>query len=343
MANFDTSNLVVAQQMLADKYAAPEMRMKPAPAFNLLTNNAPLLMQEIELLRTREDRAVEAHLLARTKRAPVAGRTHNHTGTIDDSAKITLQWSSMADPTTISLKLLDKSVLDFNKVLANKLEQCCLNIIEAKETEAIAYLRANRATQQPAALEGVTFNAATDAIEVDAVEVQQNRFFAWIRSIARQNYFAAGGIDVIASSKMVVLAEFLMAQKDANATNWGYQFQNLNIVESTELRDPNYVNGSTLIMPGAGACALNWIPKQNRDGVGDFYSEVGGFGQFSFGGYQFALHGYAQRADTSATNGNPQDVVLQFELSLDTSYNKAPLIYTTDRTDSVIMEVAQAS
>ena len=343
MANFDTSNLLTAQTILANKYATPEMRMKPAPAFQLLTQNAPFLMESYELLRTREDRAIEAHLLARTKRASGAGRTYNHTGTIDDSAKVTLQWTTKSDPTTISLKLLDKSVFDFNTVLANKLEQCCMNILEDKETETIAYLRAQRATQQPAALQGVTFNAGTHAVEVDAVEIEQKRFFAWVRSIARQNYFGGAMIDIIADSKMAVQAEFLAAQGVANATNWGYQFGNVNIVESVEMRDPNYTQGSALVMPGSGACTLNWIPRQNRDGHGDYNTYVGGFGTFNFLGYDFALHGYTTRADTSASNGNSQDNVMEFELSLDSSYNKAPLVYTTDRTDSVIIEVAQAS
>jgi hypothetical protein len=343
MANFSTANLLTAQTILADKYAAPEMRMKPAPAFALLSNNAPFLMESYEVLHTREDRAVEAHLLARTKRAAGAGRTYNHTGTIDDSAKVTLTWTTKSDPTTISLKLLDRSVFDFNTVLANKLEQCAMNILEDKETEAIAYLRSVRATQQPAALQGVTFSAANHAVEVDAVEIEQKRLFAWIRSIARQNYFGGAMIDVIADSKLAVQAEFLAAQGTANATNWGYQFGNMNIVESVEMRDANYTSGSTLIMPGSGACALNWIPKQNRQGHGDFSTYVGGFGTFNFMGYDFAIHGYTTRADTSATNGNAQDNVMEFELSLDTSYNVAPLIYTTDRTDSVVIEVAQAS
>jgi len=298
----------------------------------------------METLRTREDRPVEAHLLARTKRAPVAGRTHDHTGTLDDSAKETLQWSSMADTTAISLKLLDKSVFDFNTVLANKLEQCAMNILEAKEAEAIAYARAGRATQQPSTLQlAGSFNAANDSIEIDAVEFDQKRFFAWVRSISRQNFFGGAAIDVIADSKIAVLAEYLAAQGTANATNWGYQFGNVNIVESTLLRDPNYTNGVALVAPGAGVCALNWIPKQNREGVGDYYSVLGGFGVFNFLGYTFALHAYAERANTSGSNGNAQDVMMQFELSLDSSYNKAPLVYTTDRTDSVIIQVAQGS
>jgi hypothetical protein len=116
MANFDTSNLLTAQTMLADKYKQPEMRMKPAPAFSLLTGNSNILIEGAETLRTREDRAIEAHLLARTKRASGSARAHNHTGTFDDSAKITLSWTTKKDVTSISLKLTRQIFVRF---------QCC--------------------------------------------------------------------------------------------------------------------------------------------------------------------------------------------------------------------------
>lgn len=341
MANFDTSNLLTAQTMLSAKYAAPEMRMKPAPAFTLLTANSSILMESVETLRTREDRAIEAHLLARTKRNSGSTRAHNHTGTIDDGTKATLSWTTKSDKFAISLKLLDKSVFDFNTVLANKFEQACMNVLEDKETEAIAYLRAQRATQQPT-LKGATFNAANDAVEIDAAEVEAKRFFARMRSVMRQNYFTAN-MDVIADSNVVVNAEFLAAQGAGNATNYGYQFQGLNIAESVELDDSNYTGGAALVMPAGSVGALNWIPKQNRMGWGDYNSYVGGYGVFNFMGYTFAVHGYSQRADTSASNGNEQDVQMEFEVSFDSSYNKSPLNYTTNRTDSVIVEFAQAS
>lgn len=339
MANFDTSNLLTAQTMVADKYKGAEMRTKPAPAFSLLTGNANILIVGAETLKTRDDRAIEAHLLARTKRAAGSARAHNHTGTIDDTAKITLTWTTKSDKFTISLKLLDKSVFDFNTVLANKLEQACMNILEDKETEAIAYLRAQRATQQPT-LKGVTFNAANDVVEVDATE--ESKFFARVRSTMRQNLFS-GQLDVIADANIAVSAEFLAAQGAGNATNYGYQFMGLNIAESIELDDSNYAVGAAMVMPAGSVGALNWIPKQNRQGWGDYNSYVGGFGTFSFMGYQFALHGYAGRADTSASNGDAQDVTMEFEVSLDSSFNKSPLSYTTNRTDSVIIEFGQTS
>lgn len=339
MANFDTSNLLTAQTMVADKYKGAEMRMKPAPAFSLLTGNANILIVGAETLKTRDDRAIEAHLLARTKRAAGSARAHNHTGTIDDTAKITLTWTTKSDKFTISLKLLDKSVFDFNTVLANKLEQACMNILEDKETEAITYLRAQRATQQPT-LKGVTFNATNDVIEVDATE--ESKFFARVRSAMRQNMFS-GQLDIIADANIAVSAEFLAAQGAGNATNYGYQFMGLNIAESIELDDSNYAVGAAMVMPAGSVGALNWIPKQNRQGWGDYNSYVGGYGTFSFMGYQFALHGYAGRADTSASNGDAQDVTMEFEVSLDSSFNKSPLSYTTNRTDSVIIEFGQTS
>lgn len=338
MANFDVSNLLTAQTMVSDKYKAPEMRMKPAPAFGLLTKNSNILIVGAETLKTRDDRAIEAHLLARTKRSAGSARAHNHTGTIDDTAKVTLTWTTKSDKFTISLKLLDKSVFDFNTVLANKFEQACMNILEDKETEAIAYLRAQRATQQPTGLKGASFNTTNTALEIDAASA--NQFIARLKSAFKQNYFG-GQLDVIADSNMQIAFDFLGAQGGGNQNNLGYQFPGVNIVESVELSDSNYAGGVVLAMPASGAAALNWIPKQNRQGWGDYNTYVGGFGTFNFMGYQFAVHGYASRADTSASNGNAQDVTMEFEVSLDSSYNKAPLSYTTGRTDSVIIEAAQ--
>lgn len=337
MANFDVGNLLTAQTMVADRYKQPEMRMKPVPAFGLLTSNDNFLIVGAETLKTRDDRAIEAHLLARTKRNAGAARAYNHTGTIDDSQKVTLTWTTKSDKFTISLKLLDKSVFDFNTVLANKFEQACMNVLEDKETEAIAYLRAQRATQQPT-LKGATFEDTNDAVEITAANA--NSFMARVKSIMKQNYFS-GQLDVIADSNMQIEFDRQMAQGGGNANNLSYQYPGVSLVESVELADANYAQGIALAMPKAGAAALNWIPKQNRSGWGDYNSNVGGYGTFSFMGFNFAVHGYAVRADTSASNGDTQDVTIEFEVSIDSSYNKAPLNYTTSRTDSVIIEFAQ--
>jgi len=332
MPYFETANLVKAQTRVSDRFKAPEMRMKPTTAFGLLTKNENFLIVGAETLKTRDDRPIEAHLMARTRRNVGNSRTHNHTGTIDDTMKVDLTWTTQSDKTAISLKLLDRSVFEFEEVLANKLAQCCMNILEAKETEAIAWAMGAR-SQYSLALKGANFNADTDAIEI--ASANKARFYQLLKAAFRKNNHT-GMLDIIADQYMYVDAEYLAAQGGGNAANTQFQFQNMNIVESTDLDDPDYTNGVVLAMPQGTACALNWTPKQNRTGWGDYNTYEGGYGTFDFMGYRFAMHGYVDRADTSASNGDKQDVLMQFELSLDTSYNAAPL--SGGNGESVIFE-----
>ena len=337
MANFDVSNLLSAQKILDKKYANAELRMKPAPVFALLTSNDNFIVN-VEQVKTREDRATELYYIPRTKRTAGSARAHNHTGTVNDSAKVTPTWTIKSDKTTISLKLLDANVFSFETVLANKIEQMAMNILEDKETEAIAFLMAGRATQQPPGLVGATWNDTTDSYEVSVDNTTS--FFQRVKSLMKQNYFG-GQADIIVDPNLQIMFEQQAAQGAGNSTNLSYNWPGLRIVESIELADADYTSGVALAFPTGQASALNWIPKQNRNGWGDYNSYVGGYGTFNFMGYQFAVHGYAGRSDTSSANGATQDVTLEFELSLDTTFNKSPLSYTTGRTDSVITEFAK--
>jgi hypothetical protein len=116
----------------------------------------------------------------------------------------------------------------------------------------------------------------------------------------------------------------------------------LNIVESVELADANYGGGISLIMPENNFGVLPWIPKQNREGWGD--GELNEVGRFMSildplgSDMQFALSVYAKRADNSGSNGDAQDVTLQFEMSVDMGWVLAPL---STATESVVFEVAQ--
>lgn len=338
MPNFDTSNLLTAQTMVSDTYAAPEMRMSPITAFDLLSRNDEFLVVGADTLKTRDDRPIEAHLLARTKRASGSARAHDHTGTIDDTIKETLTWTTKSDKTSISLKLLNKSNFDFNKVLANKLAQCCMNILEDKEAEAIAYLLAQR-SQYSVALKGASFNTDNDCIDIAAAN--KEKFYSLLKSAFRRNKHSKR-LDIIADSLAYVDQEWLAAQGAQNDENQGFSLNGTTVVESIDLDDNNYNNGLVIAMPAGTACALNWIPQENRDGWGDYNTYEGGFGTFEFMGYTFALHGYLQRADTSAANGDKQDVKMEFELSLDSSYNKAPLS-TTNAGESVIFQAGVAA
>lgn len=305
----------------------------------LAQKNTSILIPGHEELRKREDRAIEANILARSKRSTTTSRTHNHTGNRGDSFVLPLTWTTFVDKFSISLKQMDNNIFGFTETLSQQLLNASLNLNEAIETFMIDYLFANR-TQINNATVGGSFNAANDAFEVAAAD--KNRFYQFAKAMMRQNNFP-GALDVIASPLTYVDGEFYASQGSGNNTNTGFQFTGLNIAESTELEDSNYPGGISLMMPAGQFAMLPWIPKQNREGWGDYNSYVGGFGslQDPLGtGMTFALHIYADRADTSASNGNTQDVVLQAEMSIDIAPALSPL---STATETIVYEVAQLS
>lgn len=339
MPNFSATNLVKAQARLKEKFTEAEMRTKQRPAVALAQKNMSILIPGHEQLRKREDRAIEANILRRSKRATTTSRTHNHTGNRGDSFVLPLTWTTFSDTWSISLKQMDNNIFDFIETLAQQMLNAELNIIEGIETFLVDYLFAAR-TQVNVATTGGSFNAGNDAFEIAAAD--KARFYQFAKSMMRQNNYQ-GQYDVLASSATYVQGEFDAAQGNSNSTNTGFQFQNLNIAESTELEDANYPGGISLIMPAGQFAILPWIPKQNREGWGDYNSYVGGYGSLQSligAGLTYALHIYADRADTSASNGNTQDVVLQAEMSVDIAAALSPL---STANESIVYEVAQLS
>lgn len=337
MANFSTANLVKAQAKLNAKFSSEEMRAKQPAAVLLANQNTNVLIPGHEELRTREDRPVEANILSRSKRANTAARVYNHTGNRGDSFVLPLNWATFGDKFSMSLKMLDTNVFQWDEVFAQQMMNAQLNIYENIETYLVAYLVANR-TQINVATQGGVFNATNDAFEIAAGD--KAVFYQLAKSMMRQNKYR-GQYDVLASNATYVAGEFQANQGAGNNTNTGFQFSGLNIVESTELADTNYPNGVSLIMPAGTFGILPWIPKQNRKGDGDYNTYVGGFGSFAdmLGlGWTFALHAYQQRADTTALNGSAQDVTLEFEISIDLAPVLPPL---STATESVVFEVAQ--
>lgn len=336
MANFSPSNLAKAQAILQGKYKDAEGRFKPSPVLALGLQNQSILLPDAASLRTREDRTVEAYLLARSIRTAGTARAYNHAGSRGDSITQTLSWGTYSDKFSISLKQLDNNIFGFEAVLAQQIENCMKTILEAAETALVTLLQSER-TEINAATSGGTFNATNDAFEIsDATRLTQI-----MKSMMRQNNYK-GEFDVIANSIGYINGEYYMNQGGGNSTNLGFQFSGTNWVESYELADANYTTADVLlVMPTGSFASLPWIPKQNRMGHGDYNSVLGGYGSIAdpWGmGLNFAVHGYATRADTSASNGNVQDDLMEFELSVDIANPISPLSVATE---TPIFEVAK--
>lgn len=339
MANFSSSNLLKAQARIAQRFTAEELRTKIAPATTLALQNLSILIPDQNTIRTREDRPVSGYFMNRTKRSTIAARSYNHTGVRGDSTEVPFVWNTVGDKFCISLKQMDNNIFGFEETLANELYNAALNIHESVETTLINYLLTNK-TQINVATKNGTWNATNNAFEVAATT--KDTFYQILKNMMLQNNYR-GNFDVIADPLMSVASEKLAAQGAGNATNTAFQFAGLNIMQSIELADSAYPDGIAIAMP-AGSYALQpWIPRQNRQGRGDYNSVLGGYGSMPDplgSGLIFAVHGYTERADTSTDNGNAQDDLLQMEITIDISPALSKLSNTNE---TVAFEVAQAA
>lgn len=338
MANFSPSNLVKAQAILKKNFTEPEMRKKQSAVLGLALKNSDVLIPSHKVLRTREDRTVEAAINKRSIRSAGTARTALHTGNRGDSMIVTPSWNQFVDTFSMSVDQMENNIFSFDEAFAQEIRNACINLHEAIETAGVDYLVAQR-TQVNGASQVGSFNATNDSFEISADN--RERFYQNAKSMMRQNKYS-GMFDVVASPKTFVDAEFYLSQGNSNAVNTAFQFAGLNILESIELEDANYDGGISLILPENTFGALTWIPGKNRRGWGDGeLNEVGRFMSMPdpFGsGLDFAMSVYAKREDSSGSNGSVQDVTLQFEVSVDVAWLLAPL---STANASVVHQVSQ--
>lgn len=354
MANFVASQLVAAQAKFIKNFQDPELRRKQNPALALALKNLSATMPGHQELRTREDRSVYAYIFNNRAAGSGTARAARPAGTKGNSTQVGLSWQSIVETFTISMKQGDANVYSYQEMLANELMQAALNIHSRLGTTFLNYLQAHRNQLLLSTPQGAVANTAN--YNYDIAGADQSYFFQRIRSIMDQHYYR-GELDIIADSLAYTQAQRLRAQGTQNATNLTFQFDNMNIYNTTEQIDSTATIGSALALPSGTFAALPWIPKQNRAGYGDYESYNGGYGtmvdplgmtltELDAQGRQvsvpltYAVYAYTQASDDQANNGYYQDQVTTFEISIDVAPTLAPL---TGANESVVNEFIQTT
>lgn len=335
MANYAASVLAEAKLILAERFAAPEKRLKTAGVFGAFLKNTEIAMPNIGDLRTSVNRAEKAYFQNRTKRANGGARSHEHTGTVGDSTEVALSWTTYSDTAQTSLKRSRNNVFADAQILANELENMFKNIYEAADADALAFLGTNKTTTNAATRNGV-WDATNDVFEIATANVA--RFIQYGKSMLAQNYYT-NPAELILDPVLFLEAEHYLQQGRGNSTNLSYQDIGIaGIYNAITLNDANYLDGAGYFIPEGTIAVADWTDPVNARGYGDFETVLGGYGTITdpFTGLQYQIHGYSNRADTSGAGGEVQDIVTEWEISKDFSFNKAPL---TTAGESTIFEV----
>jgi len=341
MANFTPSNLVNAQAIFSQKFLSGEWRLPDVAAF-ITAATAGVANPALDSIRTREDRTVNAYLPIRQAATNGTARAHNHTGARGDSQAETITWSIFSEPYSISLKQADNNVLAFEQMIAATQRNAILNLVSRIDAAFVAALVADK-TQENSGGGNGTFNSTDDVYELP--DAYNEYFFQEIQANMAYNDYK-GMLTVLTDNLAGITAGKLEAQGGGNSTNLNFQFGNMDIVNSnrTILGTTDY-KGSAIAWETGTAAYLPWIPKQNRKPLDPTkaMSYVGDYGSISVPelGVDLAIHSYADRANTSSSNGQTQDVILYQEISIDMGYVSAPLSTFRAANDSVVYGFGQ--
>lgn len=328
MANYDPSNLALAQARLINKFKTEELKFREPVTFRKFTETPQIMFPDHKVLRTREDRPVTAYTGARSQRALGNGRSHNHVGTKGDSIALTPSWVTYNDVFAISLKQADNNVLTMAEMLDNEFANVVANFAEGLESLAIDYVFDNRSTVNVGNGNQGTFNGLNSVYEItdatfgeQAVQITQ--------TIMEENDLL-GPYIVFCDSLAYDKFRYQANQGTGNSTNLSFQFDNATFVRSIGLDDGTrfgqfaYTQGVWVAVPMNDIACLDWIPVQNREGK-DTKEQIYTTLQNPVDGLTYAMHIYSERSDETATNGYTQDERDEYEISIDIALESAPL------------------
>jgi len=329
MANYDPSDLVKAQGKLIGMFQNSELRYRDPVTFTQILRESDIMFPNYQELRTREDRPIDAYFRTRTSRAlGTGGRTHNHTGSKGDTSVLIPSWTTYDDDFSLSLKQGDNNVYSNAEMLANEYENVVANFAEGMETAAVNFLFNGRSGVNVSTAEG-TFDAADDVFQITE-STNGDRAIQITKGVMHENKYGSRltvYCDTVAFNKFGYQAN----QGNANNQNLSFQFGGVNFVHSVELGalaaglTTPITKGFWITVEEGNVGALPWIPKQNRQGV--VVEPISRYGTLMnpVDGLTYANHTYSIAEDGTATNGYTQDVLTQFELSIDMAFEAAPL------------------
>jgi len=340
MANFATSALVNGQAEFTTNMLKAEWRMPDVAAFQV-ANKGAIANPMLNDLRTKEERTVLAYFPVRGADGSATARGYAHTGNRGDSLSEALAWTTFTETFSISIKQADNNVFSWATLYAATKRARLLALLNRIDAWFVAALLADKTQVNEGGGDG-SFNAVTHNYDVLAAD--KDYFFQQAKSSLEYNNFSSDLIGVL-DDKAKTNMQKLSAQGSANATNFGFQFSGMNLVPTTRTLLGTSFDGSGLFFENGMVAVIPWIPKQNRKSINPTlamsYNGDSGSEMLPELGIQIAVHGYASRADTSASQGDAQDLLYQEELSVDIGYVSAPLGTRRGSSDSPIYSIAQ--
>lgn len=323
MPNYADGVLHTAKHILPDYMNRAEMRVKPATTLMKYLKNTEFLIPGTEYERAiqakdSDQQTVEVNTLNKQSISTGSARSHNHTGSINDSRKQTVSFTTYSASFKYSLKGADRNIWSLADQVAAQMRSAAIALHESIETDFLARLNTKKSqVVESTSPRSGSWDASNYIFGIANTEVD-----FWVqkaKGFMREQYYT-GQFDAVVDEYLFQQFERIANQGGGNSQNLTFQVSDVMPGPTTELTlDSGYV-GQGYIFPVGSVGVIPWIPRPNRDGFGAS-GEAGGL--FTSvpdplgSGLTFALHQYQVGADNSSAAGETQDVDFEVELSID--------------------------
>src|ERR1035437_1640140 len=165
MANYAATALAKAQPKLIEKFASTELREIDPVTYKALRKSSETMFPSHKVLRGREDRAIEAAYINRSKRSLGSARNYNPTGVVGVSAVLNPSFATYSDVFSLSMKQAGNNVFAYEEMMQGAIENALKNFSAGNETMAVNYIYNNRSSVNAGVADG-TFNGVNNVFEI---------------------------------------------------------------------------------------------------------------------------------------------------------------------------------
>lgn len=322
---YSPSNLVTGQAKLDDMFSEGALKEIDPVTFKAFRKNTEIMIPSHKLLRTREDRPLAAYYKLRTLRNLANGRSYNATGNTGTSAALVPSFTIWSDTMSTSIKLMDDNVFSWEEMYANEMRNIVLNFSAGNEKTATQFAFNNRSSVNIAVAEGA-WNATNNVFEIQE-SVVGNRQMMITNSMMAENKWTGWPLTVFCDTISFNKFAFAAQQGASNFENTSFQYMGKTYIMSLELtamaQGLGYNKGFWLAIPDGLFAVLDWIPRQNREGVNmppyKYYTLNNPIDGLDYAAYEWYI------GTDSFTNSVSNDIQLNYQVSVDLAFEFAPL------------------
>lgn len=339
MANLtDTQLLAAITKASNDLINRGEFRDYQHSATRLLMEGENDTFRNLNRLKQSDIQQTFADINLRVYTASTTAKSATHSAAaFPDSFTKEITYIRKVQTFKVSAKQADMNRLTYQDILMHEMKNKLISLYTDLSTDNIAWLNTNRSQS---GLDGLMVFDETTNDQYDNVLADREYLFDYAKATQALNKYNSMNTVAVGDQRTAALYRKLAANGRTNADNTEYQLPGFTLVE-----EPQMAIGadSTMFMWERGLVGMTtWNEPLNRRGSGSIDANEGLFTTMVDPAFGFTLDLHVKRdvVDTSASDGNVQDSVDEYEIAL--TYALAGSWLDT-ATESHIFKVVQAN